>query len=235
MANVTKTEIEFYSPRQGEFRWRIKGLGRILAYSSAFHSEAELKEAFEVVKSELAKQGQIETAEISQEISDISSTAKQTLELTRRLALLAEDKAFLRPEFVESSPGIRTFGKRVGQILDDLLKSKGCKGVEICIMGYFDQANVDRLKEILARGGMVRIISPAGQLERGGDRRNLDALRRMEKNGADVRIHPMLHARIFYVSTDEQPLGVIVGSGDLKADCMGELDLTLDCTPITLK
>ena len=87
-------------------------------------------------------------------------------------------------------------------------------------MGYFAQALVDRLKIILARQGKVKIISPELNLNRPADRTNLDALKRMEKNGAEVKIHPMLHARIFYVDIRGRR-EVIIGSGDIKSDCLG--------------
>lgn len=77
------------------------------------------------------------------------------------------------------------------------------------------------MREILAQGGKVKIISPIGQLEKRVDKRNLDALRRMEENGAEVRIHRMLHARIFFIIRDTLPWRVIIDSGDLKTYCFG--------------
>lgn len=136
-----------------------------------------------------------------------------------RLTSTLEDESYLRPEFLESSPAQRTFGKQVEGILINTLQSNS-KKVEIYIMGYFDHGSLDNLKEVLARGGKVKIICPELTASK-QDQGNLDALKRIEDKGAEVRIHPMLHARIFYFSRDGQPWGAIVGSGDIKSDCFG--------------
>jgi DNA-binding transcriptional regulator GbsR (MarR family) len=138
---------------------------------------------------------------------------------TERLTSTIEDESFLRPKFLESSPAQRTFGRQVEGILSNILES-GSKKVEICIMGYFDHDSLDKLKEVLARKGKVKIVCPDLTTSK-QDQGNLDALKRIEDNGAEVRIHPMLHARIFYLSRDGQPWGAIVGSGDIKSDCLG--------------
>ena len=104
-------------------------------------------------------------------------------------------------------------------ILDNILQS-GFRNVELWIMGYFDQARIDKLKPILEKGTKVKIISPDLNLNKSQDKSNLDALKRMEKYGAEVRIHPMLHARIFYVLRDGSS-EVVIGSGDIKSDCLG--------------
>lgn len=136
-----------------------------------------------------------------------------------RLTSTIEDESYLRPKFLESSPAQRTFGREVEGILTNILQSRS-KKVEICIMGYFDHESLDKLKEVLAGGGKVKIIHPELTTSR-QDQGNLDALKRIEDNGAEVRIHSMLHARVFYLSKDGQPWGAIVGSGDVKSDCLG--------------
>jgi hypothetical protein len=136
-----------------------------------------------------------------------------------RLTSTIEDASYLRPKFLESSPAQRTFGKEIEGILTNILQS-GSKKVEIHIMGYFDHESLDKLKEVLAGGGKVKIIYPELTSSK-QDRGNLDALRRIEESGADIKIHPMLHARIFYLSRDGQPWGAVVGSGDIKSDCLG--------------
>lgn len=138
----------------------------------------------------------------------------------RNLISTIEDETYRCPKFLESSPAERTFGKKVKGILDNILQSGGAHKTEILITGYFDHAIVDRLKEILAQKGKLKLISPTGK-QKGGGQHNLDALYRIEEKGGDVRVHPMLHARIFYLIRDNQPWGVIIGSGDLKSDCLG--------------
>lgn len=160
-----------------------------------------------------------ESISIPEKLNKIEAKVEQTNRAIHRLISTLEDKTFLRPKFVESSPAQRTFGTMVDGICGNILES-GSKRAEICITGYFDQYLVDKLKQILAREGKVKIISPELKNTK-ADKTNLDALKRMKGNGAEVRIHPMLHARIFYVSRDEQPWGVIIGSGDIKSDCFG--------------
>lgn len=157
---------------------------------------------------------------IPDKLKSIETKVKQTQQAVNRIISTLEDKAFLRPKFVESSPAKRTFGDMVTRICRNILES-GSEEVEMFIVGYFDQFIIDKLKSILAKKGKVKIISPELKLNRRDDKINLDALKRMEKNGAEVRIHPMLHAQIFYVSTGGQPWGVIIGSGDIKSDCIG--------------
>jgi len=151
--------------------------------------------------------------------SMIKSQLNSLSQKADRLESAIEDETYRRPKFVESSPGNRTFGKEIEGVLSNILHGD-TKDVEIFIMGYFDHDSLDKLKEVLAAKGKVRIIHPelTGSKQ---DQGNLDALRRVEKSGAEVRVHPMLHARIFYLSRDGQPWGVIVGSGDIKSDCLG--------------
>jgi len=156
---------------------------------------------------------------VSEKLDKIGSEVEQTHQAIHRLISTIEDKTFMRPQFVESSPAQRTFGTMVEKICTNILES-GSKRVEIYITGYFDQVLVDKLKRILVQKGKVKIISPELSKSK-ADQTNLDALERMKKYGAEVRIHPMLHARIFYVSRDGHPWGAIIGSGDIKSDCFG--------------
>jgi hypothetical protein len=123
-------------------------------------------------------------------------------------------RGVLRPKFLESSPARRAFGDQVKGICDEILVA-GSKQVMIWIAGYFDGEIADRLEKILSVGGEVRIITP--ELEGKGAR----ALKRMIKSyGAKVKIHPLLHARIFYVHRGGLPWGVIIGSGDITSECL---------------
>jgi len=155
----------------------------------------------------------IALAEIKSNLDQIWNSLvplQQTGEEVRRLRTIMESKESLIPRFVESSPQIRTYGG----MIDNVIAPRHGPELEhdLYIMGYFDQIMLDKLLPI-AR--YVRIISPSGALR---NRRNKDALNRMSRAGAQVRTHPMLHARIFCVP-DRRVL--IVGSGDLQTDCIG--------------
>jgi len=124
----------------------------------------------------------------------------------QRLRRIMEDKESLSPRFVECSPEIRTYRGRI----EGLFKTPLSR--DVYIMGYFDQIILDKL---LPNARYIRIISPTDALK---TKRNKDALRRISKAGAKVRLHPMLHARIFCVP-DRRVL--IIGSGDLQTNCFG--------------
>lgn len=127
-----------------------------------------------------------------------------------RLRTILESRESLIPKFVESSPQIRTYDRRILELFDP--SRHGPLGRDIYIMGYFDQIMLNRLLPIANR---IKIVSPARALK---TKKNKDALKRISKKGAEVRTHPMLHARIFCVP-DLRFL--IVGSGDLQTDCFG--------------
>jgi len=140
---------------------------------------------------------------------ELACAIEQTSEEVRRLRTIMESRESLIPRFVESSPQIRTYSDMIDSIISP---RHGPLEHNLYMMGYFDQITLDKLLPI-AR--YVRIISPSKALE---NRINRDALNRMSRAGAQVRTHPMLHARIFCVP-DRQVL--IVGSGDLQTDCFG--------------
>lgn len=160
---------------------------------------------------------------VSEKLDKIEAAVNQAHQSVRQLIstlfavqrLTTTLKDVLRPEFLESSPTQRTFGEKVKGICDDILV-KGSKQVLICITGYFDDELVGRLQKILSVGGAVRIIVPELEI------RAARTLKRLvEEYEAEVRIHPLLHARIFYVHRDGRPWGVIIGSGDITSDCLG--------------
>ena len=82
----------------------------------------------------------------------------------------------------------------------------------IYAMGYFDQVMLDKL---IPMAKQVKIISPSKATQ---TKRNKDALKRMNKAGAEIRLHPMLHARIFCAPKRRF---LIIGSGDVQTDCFG--------------
>ena len=148
-----------------------------------------------------------ETRKALNEIRGKLAALERLTEEVYRLRTVLESKEGLIPRFVECSPEIRTYRGRI----EGLFRS-GRFDQDLYIMGYFDQIMLDKL---LPMARYVRIISPAGALK---TKKNKDALRRINKAGAKVRTHPMLHARIFCVP-DRRIL--IIGSGDLQTDCLG--------------
>ena len=112
--------------------------------------------------------------------------------------------------FVESSPTVRS----LEPTLRGLLNRQCMLGGELVLTGYFDQY---LLKDFQAMSPKpeIKFISP--ELKKTTqDKINLDALERLSKMGAEVRFHPMLHARMVLSPTE-----IIVGSADVKSDCLG--------------
>jgi hypothetical protein len=110
--------------------------------------------------------------------------------------------------FVESSPTVRS--------LEPILRGlfKNAASGDLMLAGYFDQYLLKDFQAISARP-LIRFISPELTASK-QDQINLDALDRLSKMGAEVRFHPMLHARMALSATE-----IIVGSEDLKSDCLG--------------
>ena len=110
--------------------------------------------------------------------------------------------------FVESSPTERSLEPTLRGLLN-----RADSG-ELMLTGYFDQY---LLKDFQAMSPTpsIKFISPELKNTK-QDRTNLDALKRLQKMGAEIRFHPMLHARMIL-----SPSEIIVGSADVKSDCLG--------------
>jgi len=110
--------------------------------------------------------------------------------------------------FVESSPTERS----LEPILRGLLTNAG--SAELMFAGYFDQYLLKDFQSLSSKP-QIKFISPelTGSKQ---DQTNLDALKRLSAMGAEIRFHPMLHARMVLSPTE-----IIVGSADIKSDCLG--------------
>ncbi|MGA2683239.1 MAG: hypothetical protein ABSF44_15740 [Candidatus Bathyarchaeia archaeon] len=130
---------------------------------------------------------------------------------------IQENKESLAPRFVVSSPQTRTYSQLIENLFDPR-RGMGMMGmlfqgdITIYIMGHFDQVILDKLIPIAKK---IKIISPSDTVSR---KKNKDALERLSKAGAEVRLHPMLHARLFCIPKTRF---LIVGSGDIQTDCFG--------------
>lgn len=171
-----------------------------------------------LLKPKLSILGRImEKEELQKILNEINSKLRIMEEVRdelRRLRQAQENKAGLAPRFVESSPQIRTYGA----MIENLIRPNRGMGYMpqreefIYAMGYFDQVMLDKLIPIAKQ---VKIISPSKATQ---TKRNKDALERINKAGAEVRLHPMLHARIFCAP---KRIFLIIGSGDVQTDCFG--------------
>ena len=98
---------------------------------------------------------------------------------------------------------------------------------EICITGYFSEDVVIQLEKVInygktTSGNRVRLLCP--QLDvKGRDKRNFQALRKVVKVGAEVKINNRLHARflIAYTPSPNPPNGfLVIGSFDFNKEGM---------------
>ena len=110
--------------------------------------------------------------------------------------------------FVESSPTERSLEPTLRGLLNRTNSG------ELVLTGYFDQYLLKDFKAMSPKPS-VKFISPELTKSK-QDQINLDALRRLSKMGAKVRFHPMIHARMVLSPTE-----IIVGSADIKSDCLG--------------
>ena len=99
---------------------------------------------------------------------------------------------------------------------------------EICITGYFSETIRDELQKMLRNKCHVRLIVPdfptSSTSER--DRRNVEALKKLEKAGAAIKLNNRLHARLLlaYTSYTNNPIPrglLIIGSFDFNTECIG--------------
>jgi hypothetical protein len=150
------------------------------------------------------------TEDLTKTLEEIKVRIGALEEEIRRQRQIQENKESLAPRFVESSPNVRTYG----QMIEDLINHfhLAPEGNLIYVMGYFDQVLLNKLEPIAQK---VKIISP---IKTPLSKKNEDALKRLSKAGTEVRLHPMLHARVFCVPKQNF---LIVGSGDIQTDCFG--------------
>jgi hypothetical protein len=147
--------------------------------------------------------------QIMQEIRNKVISIEQEL---ARMRQIQENPQGLAPRFVENSPQIRTYSGSIENLFDSRYGMSHGINETFYVMGYFDQVMLNKLTPVAKQ---FKIISPATTVQ---TKKNKDALKRILKAGAEVRLHPMLHARIFCVPQRQL---LIIGSGDIQTECFG--------------
>jgi phosphatidylserine/phosphatidylglycerophosphate/cardiolipin synthase-like enzyme len=109
-------------------------------------------------------------------------------------------------QFVCTSPDTRQIKEKVTQAIDASTDQE-----EIQITGYFDNALVDKLIRALQRGVQVKLIVP---LYRPRERDNINATRRVKREGGSVKQHDTNHARLMIFGDS----AALVSSADPKTD-----------------
>jgi len=157
-----------------------------------------------------------ETQGIVQALEEIKRRLTTIEQEMARMRQIQENPQGLAPRFVENSPQIRTYSGYIEGLFNPRMGGMMRGGMfaneTFYVMGYFDQVILNNLAPVAKQ---FKIICPATAIQ---TKKNKDALKRIQKLGADVRLHPMLHARIFCVPQRQL---LIIGSGDIQTECFG--------------
>lgn len=109
-------------------------------------------------------------------------------------------------KFVCTSPDTRQIKEKVTEAIDTSTDQD-----EIQLTGYFDNALVDKLIRALQRGVQVRLIVPPYHSR---ERDNINATRRVKREGGSVVQHDTNHARLMVFGNK----AALVSSADPKTD-----------------
>lgn len=142
---------------------------------------------------------------IAERIKDIEKGFEPVLERMQQYMTGIQNASLA---FVESSPTERSLEPKLRGLLNTTNSG------ELMLTGYFDQYLLKVFQTLIPKPA-IKFISPELTNSK-SDKVNLDALKRLGKIGAEVRVHPMLHARMVLSPTE-----IIAGSADIKSDCLG--------------
>ena len=142
---------------------------------------------------------------IEDRMKDVQKGVKPILEGIKEYMLRIQSATIT---FVESSPTVRSLEPTLRGLLNRTNSG------ELVLTGYFDQYLLKDFQAMSPKPS-IKFISPELTSSK-QDKINLDALQRLSEMGAEVRLHPMLHARMVL-----SPIEIIVGSADIKSDCLG--------------
>ena len=137
--------------------------------------------------------------------------------LREQIAGLQSDIAPFRAEFLDRD----SFNELYNRLDFDI---RGYK--QICITGYFSETIRDKLQKILRNKCHVRLLVPEFPMNTRRDKRNIEALKKLEKAGAEIKFNNRLHARLMvaYTSYTNNPLPqglLVIGSFDFNTECIG--------------
>lgn len=137
-----------------------------------------------------------------------------------KIISLQSDLANLKVEFLD-----RDDFKKFGDSLESNL------GVwnNICVTGYFSETIRKSLENLIkGQSKKVRLICPKVNTNSSRDKKNLQALTKLAKAGAEVKINVRVHARIFlaYNLFEEHPFKknsglLIIGTFDFNTEGLG--------------
>lgn len=115
--------------------------------------------------------------------------------MRQKIINLQSDISLFNSEFFER--------ERFKRFADDLSSQIGNYD-NVCVTGYFSEAIRKQLERVVTRPHVhVRMISPKFTVKSPRDRKNLEALAKLIKAGAEIRVNDRLHARflVYYSPT----------------------------------
>ena len=96
---------------------------------------------------------------------------------------------------------------------------------EVCITGYFSETIREALEKIVKiPSHRLRLICQEFDIKNSRDRKNLEVLKKLCKQGAEIKVNNRLHARFLVAYFPEPPeiRGLLViGSFDFNTECIG--------------
>lgn len=171
------------------------------------YAEREQIRDEDIEKFKLACQGWIRT--LSDVIKERFTHPKEIYDSLPKIDLIHDAIMQIQTakhEFVCTSPDRRQIKEKVTQAIDTTTDQD-----EIQLTGYFDNALVDKLIRALQRGAQVRLVVP---IYRERERDNINATRRVRREGGSVRQHDTNHARLMVFGNG----AALVSSADPKTD-----------------
>lgn len=103
---------------------------------------------------------------------------------------------------------------------DDLQSVTPCR--EVCVTGYFSETIREQLEKLIIGGRHVRLICPEFPVEAKRDKRNIEALKKLAKTGAEIKFNNRMHARIFAAYMTKTEGVLVLGTFDFNTECIGK-------------
>ena len=146
-------------------------------------------------------------------------------EKRQKIVNLQSDFVLFKAEFFDRD--------KFKRFANDLFNQVGTQN-EICITGYFSEAIRNQLETLIkmplaGNQPHVRLICPHFPVKYSRDKKNLQALKKLNKAGAEIRVNDRLHARflVSYISgllNKDEPIWrglLLIGSFDFNTECIG--------------
>lgn len=185
-------------------KWISTSKRALMNYIRVLKEQSELSLELRIIKEQLNV-----IPKIYEEIEGLEKKVKErTGAGMNEVVSLLKEMQNNKLNLLISSPTQRTFEPKINEVLDSVEEGP------VYLAGYFDQAMLPKLIEVTKKVE-TRIISPELKTTK-QDQVNKHALLSLQKVNAKIKTHPMIHARFILT-----PGAAIVGSADVKSDCLG--------------